>query len=354
MKINDKKKNTGIITDGLGVNIQRFNLPTTKGEDPFYRPMLQGTGTNDLSRIYLDKEPTQADMFTGKATIDYGDDFVLTIDDYKKGYKLVASTQKLFDTTAISFTGQVSYRQNTPITKEQRTVLYPLKRYVKDLGKDPDNKKDVDNVREAVKKDLENLFRVRISWKERIKGKTGDFRDIRVIDDKGIEGGNIRVRITEDIAEYLAHAYIMNYPSTLTAINCQNTPLPYYIGRKLALHHSIENNRKAGTANIIGVDTLISHLTPDLLPTYEEVKASNNRSPYRRIIEPIENALDMLVENGTLTGWCYCDKRKERLTDDKLEQVQRDYNAVCEAYIYFTMLGDEDKPLNEPKDERGA
>ena len=82
--------------------------------------------------------------------------------------------------------------------------------------------------------------------------------------------------------------------------------------------------------------------------------ASNNRSPYRRIIEPIEHALDMLVENGTLTGWCYCDKRKERLTDNKLEQVQRDYNAVCEAYIYFTMLGDEDKPLNEPKDERGA
>lgn len=352
MKMNDnKKRNT--LGNGLGVGDIRLALPLSKEDEPLYRPMLQGAGTNDLSRIYLDKEPKQADMFTGKATIDYGDDFVLTLSDYKKGYKLVASTQKLFDIMAIAYTGQVGYRQTTPITKEQMTVSYPLKEYVRDLGKDPNNKTDLDNTRKAVKKDLENLFKVSINWKEHKKnGKDADFKDVRLISEKGIVNGNIEVQLTPRIAEYLANAYIMDYPSRLTAISCQQTPLPYYIGRKLALHHSMENNKKAGTANIIGVDTLVNHLTVGgILDTYEEVMSSNNRSPNRLIITPIEKALDLLVENGTLIDWCYCDTKKTKLTDSQLAEIQGNYSKMLEAYILFVMAGDEDIPLKERKEQ---
>lgn len=58
------------------------------------------------------------------------------------------------------------------------------------------------------------------------------------------------------MANYLNQAYIMQYPLELLAISECN-PNAYPIARKLALHHSIDNNHKKGTANIISVAKLL-------------------------------------------------------------------------------------------------
>lgn len=69
---------------------------------------------------------------------------------------------------------------------------------------------------------------------------------MRICEAQGINRGIASFTFTADMANYLNQAYIMQYPLELLAISERN-PNAYPIARKLALHHSIDNNPKKGT-----------------------------------------------------------------------------------------------------------
>lgn len=144
------------------------------------------------------------------------------------------------------------------------------------------------------------------------------------------------------MANYLNQAYIMQYPLELLAISECN-PNAYPIARKLALHHSIDNNHKKGTANIISVAKLLES-APEI-PSIEVVRAGN-QSWSDRIKDRLEKALDTISD---IIPWEYSNSKGVPLTEKQLAMA--DYEKFSKLYIKFDILGapDPTERLEEKK-----
>lgn len=100
----------------------------------------------------------------------------------------------------------------------------------------------------------------------------------------GIQNGSIVLNFGDAMAEYLTHAYLMQYPMPLFRLDERN-PTSYHLGKKLFLHYSMEANRSRGTHNILSVKKLLE-AAPDI-PDHEEVMRGN-RYLDKRIITPFK------------------------------------------------------------------
>ncbi|HFI0640025.1 TPA: hypothetical protein ACGO3K_002158 [Streptococcus suis] len=109
-------------------------------------------------------------------------------------------------------------------------------------------------------------------------------------------------------------SYIMSFPISLFRLDERNSNA-YSLGRKLALHQSINNNRKKGTNKIISVKSLLQ--TAPEIPSIETVR-SKNGSWTERIEEKLVKSLDILVENDVLEFWNYCNSKGVELSDEQL------------------------------------
>ena len=144
------------------------------------------------------------------------------------------------------------------------------------------------------------------------------------------------------MANYLNQAYIMQYPLDLLSISERN-PNAYPIARKLALHHSIDNNHKKGTSNIISVAKLLES-APEI-PSIEVVRAGN-QSWSDRIKDRLEKALDTISD---IIPWEYSNSKGVPLTEKQLATA--DYETFSKLYIKFDILGapDPTERLEEKK-----
>ena len=295
---------------------------TEPGHSP-YSPMLQGTGSNKLSQISTRSTAPDVDAITGVATITDGE-YKVFIEKYNElAGGLRISTHKLLNACTIALTALNQYRGNGNI---ETAVCIPLEKYVKDIGK-PLTKSTIDEVRKRVKEDLETLYSVSIEWREKSGKNTKDYAKMRIVTSQGIKRGNILVGFSPEFAKYLTGAYIMQFHNALLRIDERN-PSSYHLGLKLLLHHSIDNNQRIGTANIISVRALLD-VCPDI-PTYEEVM-SGDRALDRRIKAPFENALDSL----NFIMWEYSNSKGIPLTDEQLASTT--YADFITLYIHFTV-----------------
>ena len=123
----------------------------------------------------------------------------------------------------------------------------------------------------------------------------------------------------------------MPNPPALPALGERN-PRNYEIGYKLALHHSMDNNRTRGTANIISVTSLLDACGD--IPTYEEIQASKDRGHWeRRIKAPMEATLDDLVFSEILRSCEYYNSNCIPLTIGQISIA--DYQTFAGLYIPF-------------------
>lgn len=317
-----------------------------------YLPMLQGTATNRLratarNNLVFDRN--------GNAVIEQAG-FKAFMKDYaKQKGGLTTGAKKLLDLGSFQLTELNHYRQNAgqPLTT---AVSISLEEYGRMRGYDltprptetPEEiqaeKKRIDgvmhNLRKRVNDELEFLYCISLSWTEpKGRKKAQDYVDVRILQSKGIRNGYINMRFSEDIAAYLTQAYIMQYPTALQAVDERN-PRTYTIGYKLALHHSMDNNRAKGTNTIISVSALLDEC--EGMPTYEEVQASKNRGHWERLIkDPLEKALDSLVETHVLTMWEYSNSKGAPLSKSQLTIA--DYQTFAGLYIHFDMAGEPDQ-----------
>ena len=294
-----------------------------------FKPMLQGTGTNRLTQVSTRSANPEIDEITGMATITEGSltVFIERYNNLTGGLRV--STHKLLDAFTIVLTGQNHFRGEGPM---ETLVTIPLEDYMHQCGI-PLTKASKDKTRRKVKEDLETLYNTSIEWTESA-GNEGmkDYAKMRVISMHGIRAGKIMMRFSEDMARYLTHAYVMQYPMELFRLDERN-PNTYYLGKKLLLHNSIENNRRRKTANLLSVKSLLE-ATPEI-PTYEEVM-QGDRHLERRIIQPFENALNAL---GDTITWEYAGAKGVPLGEVETEKFT--YDVFVKSYVKFELLGEE-------------
>ena len=247
-----------------------------------FLPMVQGAATNRFratatKNIVIDRN--------GNAMIEE-EGFKAFFKDYAKlKGGLSVGAKKMLDAGALALTAQNHFRakQGQHINT---AVAIALEEYGRLRGFDitprqtstPEEeeaeKKRLTNVMHEIRKranaELALLYSLSLSWTEPGK-KQADYTDVRILQSKGIRGGYINMRFSEDIANYLTHAYIMQYPTALQAIDERN-PRTYNVGWKLALHHSMDNNRAKGTANIISVTSLLDACGD--MPSFEDIQLS--------------------------------------------------------------------------------
>ncbi|UQZ91329.1 hypothetical protein C4J81_18705 (plasmid) [Deltaproteobacteria bacterium Smac51] len=298
-----------------------------------YRPLLQGRGTNQLSRVNARKDAA-VDPVTGEAVIRRGRNFTVFIEKFNHlTGGLRVSTHKLLDLCAMSLTGQNEYRGRGPLATR---VEIHLDDYMRHCGI-PMTKPSRDKTRLKVKEDLDALYHTSIEWQEPKNGKFRDFAKMRLITFQGIRNGRIMVNFSEEMAAYLTQAYIMQYPLALLAVSEKN-PNAYALGKRLIQHYSQNRKRFQNGPGIISVRRLLE-AAPEI-PGHEEV-AQSGRQYDQRIKEPFEKALAALPE---ILTWSYARTLKESLSPQETAGLK--YQEFRQLYIIF-------QPVKLPPDTAG-
>lgn len=354
--------------------------PADKAEVP-YRKLYQGNATNSLANAYIRKEAPdiqELDLFDndGKQGFKYNlpinsnlsISFLNCVDVINKNgveeritkpLELSVGAQKLLKAGSIIFTEQIDHQKardgNIPI--KDLEVVIPLTQYAQLLGRG-DTKADIDHIRTKVYKELDELYNISIHYEKRTaqqdtnkKSKrkdvgANDFIDSRVITKKEITNGNICFTFAPDYGKYLGKSYIMNYPIDLLKISTQQSPLAYFIGNILAIQNNIgAKDKKPDEHKTIGVRTIIEKaIETGLLPNLEEQRKKGELK--RRYIDPIEKALDVLLDNGIITDWGYSKGKNERLTMSGTKLAT--FDELLNAYIFFIM-----PPQEQQTEQRG-
>ena len=321
---------------GLGSNLNLLE-PNKKMN---FCPMLNGTATNRLAVIGRSAKPTRTNLLD-EATIENGD-LKVFIEKYSDKKSLKVGTIKLLDLLAVEL-AKVNHFREKDTSKIQTNVTFSLDDYMGYLGiPNPENPNARKEARKKLKEGLDTLYSISLEWEEKSRGEVKNYTKMRICEAQGINRGIASFTFTADMANYLNQAYIMQYPLGLLAISECN-PNAYPIARKLALHHSIDNNHKKGTANIISIAKLLE-VAPEI-PSIETVRAVNG-SWGERIKGALEKALDTISD---IIPWEYSNSKGAPLTDSQLDIS--DYDTFIKLYIKFDILGapDPTERLEEKK-----
>lgn len=314
---------------GKTVTPKKVDHFVPEAEENRFSSMLQGKGTNRLTQISMRRSTPAVDGVTGLAMLTDGflTVFVDKYNELTEGLRL--STHKLFDIFTIAITAQNGYRTQGAL---ETTVVVSLDEYMRKCGI-PLTKASKDKTRRKIKEDLDILYNTSIEWSEPSGKEMKDYMKMRIITSQGIKNGKIIVSFSPEIVRYLTNAYIMQYPEGILKISEKNTN-SYYFGKKLLLHHSINNNKVKGTSNIISVRALLE-ATPEL-PAYDEI-SKTDRHISRRIIDPFERDMNALA---AILKWEYCNARGEPLTEAQTGDFN--YNAFIGCYVRFEVVGGEE------------
>ena len=326
---------------GLGSNLNLLE-PNKKMN---FCPMLNGTATNRLAVIGRSAKPTRTNLLD-EATIENGD-LKVFIEKYSDKKSLKVGTIKLLDLLAVEL-AKVNHFREKDTSKIQTNVTFSLDDYMGYLGiPNPENPNARKEARKKLKEGLDTLYSISLEWEEKSRGEVKNYTKMRICEAQGINRGIASFTFTADMANYLNQAYIMQYPLGLLAISECN-PNAYPIARKLALHHSIDNNYKKGTANIISVAKLLE-VAPEI-PSIEAVRKVNG-SWSERIRGSLEKALDALEG---IVSWEYSNSNSVPLTDKQLELS--DYETFIKLFVKFDIKGapDPTERLKKKKKEKIA
>lgn len=316
-------------------------------------PMYHGKATDALAA--LTGKGAEINTFSDKATIQTttGDGvYKVVIQDFSKLKGNVGvNTHKLFSTAVAEFTQINNYGGGAINPK----VTIPFDQYARKLGYEIDERptatpedaaKEKKRAAEAAKtakkrirQDLELLQAMRWTWTEKVKGETGDFDSISLLDRTAIKKGYIIMEFGRNMAEYLKRLPITQYPQGLLAIDARKANA-YNMGLQMAIHFNMDNNQVRGTANRLKVSTLLSYTT---LPTIEDLqneKQDNSRQWYSRIKEPFEAALDELT-GKVISSWEYVKTKGAPLTESEAYNIA-DYTTFAGLLVQFNLLDAED------------
>lgn len=308
-----------------------------------FLPVLHGKATDAIAQM-SGKKPI-SNLLNNTASLESGEvKLIIESLDTLSG-KLGVSTHKLLSTAIAGFTA-LNHTGDDRSLREAKVSL-SLKEYAKKCGYDVEEhltnspeeskkeakraKQTLDNFRRKVKKDLELLYNASISWKEKVKGKEEDFKNVRILGGMGIKAGYINLEFTLSLAEYLIQLPLSQYPQALLLLDERNDNA-YNIGLKMSEHYSNDNNQIKGTAQLLKVKTLLEYTN---LPSVTTIRKQRT-SWEARIKEPFENALDALTKCGLLEDWRYSHSKGLEMTDEEATSFNK-YEEWSQTLVYFTL-----------------
>ena len=218
--------------------------------------------------------------------------------------------------TAQLFWALIRYAGN--VGKDSDIIRLPLEDYMALRGI-----KDIKTTREQVKRDLDLISNITVTYKDSYGALNG-----RIITQWGIHNSLITVKFADNCLKYFMKLPMMDCDDDLFKVNTQKYKYAFNIGlRILQLKYM-----NAGKTNedIITVDKLMTYCKG--LPTIEEIQKTN-RQYERRIFNPFEENLDHLQDLGIIKSWQYCNKKNQPLTDEQLENF--DYSQRITLGIKF-------------------
>lgn len=347
------------------ISIPVFNglqKPAQAQEESNYLTLYHGKATDSLARA--SSRDAELNPITGNATVDTGEVKVVMQKFTEIKGTLGVNTHKLLSVGIARFTELNNYSKKGE-GKLEFTVTIPLREYASLLGYDV-MEHDTDTPEEAeaekkrasnalkdakkkIRKDLDVLRSIDLTWEEKVKGKTGDFVSIPIIGSRGIKGNNIYMTFDPSMASYLAKLPLTQYPLPLLSVDARQSNA-YSMGLKFSEHYNNDNNQKRGTANRLKVDTLLKVTS---LPSYEDV-VKTRKGWEERIKEPFETALDALTQSGILKDWRYTGNKGAELTD--AEATPTDYESWSNLLIEFELISpvDHTERLERRAEEKKA
>lgn len=175
------------------------------------------------------------------------------------------------------------------------------------------------------------------------------FVDQKFISSGTIKNGTIIVELDPEMAKYLSHCPLMQFPPILLKDDSRK-PNAFTLGVKIALHYSNRKNQGSRTNNTLSVKSLLA-CAPEI-PSYEQATAKNQRNWKQKIIEPLESALNENMRIGYLKSWSYRDPSAKTTYPAEMvqffswEQYRRlmiDFE-VADTYKVNTIKKTTDKP----------
>jgi|GEM_PF-1595317 len=293
-------------------------------------PLMQGSGTNHLSRLNTIRRKPQFDRETKIATLSI-DGMTVELKDWESTQVFKPNVQKLLDTLLILLTNQPSpYKVNGVNVR----VHLPLEEYLNILGK-PQTKSSFDELRENLKSDILPLYHASMTFAQKRGKKHKQYGQMRIISEWKIKDNVLTVDFSPSLVEYLKESFIMQYPVRLLKLDNRD-PVALMLGRRLALHFNMRSNQRFNTHNIISVRTLLDWCQM-VIPSEEQVRGMK-REYKRCIVIPLERALNVLQDSGIIT-WEYCNSKNSPLTEEQAQQVKdKCYKVIMELYICFEIL----------------
>lgn len=307
-----------------------------------YLPMLNEAASNDLMGI--SRGALEVDGFTHRATYTKNG-HTITIKNFDELMKVIGvGGKKIWDTSVLHLTAQNYYKGDrvNPSTTIHLMDYWRSQGYEVDMrptNTDEEAKAErerVDALKKWLKRELkENLERLKaMDWRGEGTGRRrGDFAMYSFVSGYRLRGDTLTVNFDIDIATALVHGYVMQYPTALL-LHDNRDPNGYVIGRKLALHHSMDNNAAAGTNNTLSVKSLLEE-APEIM-SYEELVSKGQRNWKRLIKEKLEQALNKNISPAPLLKrWEYRDPAtSQRYTPETASSLSWDiYSRLMVDFV---------------------
>lgn len=243
-----------------------------------------------------------------------------------------AYSHQILDLLIIELTKQNGLRSKADY---HLTVFIPLPSFLEYMGI-PKTKASRDETLKRLKKEMELLCSISLAWTEtyKINGKEGrkSYDRVGLISGWTIKKGTLIVTFSDKFGGYLINSHLTSYPAELLKLGNRDANA-YFLAKKLAYHSSLKNNVHKGSNECISIKALLDAVPT--IPTIDEVDADDPGHWRRRILAPLEKALNKLSEKGILT-WSYCGRGQSEIDD--LNEYKTNIFSFMELYIKFKVM----------------
>lgn len=326
--------------------IQEIKNPLETTQENNVLTVYHGKATDTLAT--MNSKYLKTDLITQTSTITQKG-VKLEISEFDKFTKsLNINTHKLLNVAIAGLASNNNYNPNITRSSPPRCkVVIDFEKYASALGYDLTKKRTTtkeeseqerkriknttDLARRAIKRDILTLLHSTLTWTEKVKGRAGDFAGINILGAGSISRGNIYIEFSESMANYLLQLPMTKYPEELLKIDARN-PNPYTIGVKLWEHYNMDSNKGAGTDQCLKVETILNVTN---LATYEEL-GEERRHWWERVKEPLERALQTLIEQNILDSWSYASANNKPVSKKQADKLSTSYQKFISLYVIYT------------------
>lgn len=242
-----------------------------------------------------------------KKTIDEEDGFVkyagecITI-TVPQTLKIKVITHKLLMYAIMLFTSQ-----NKTNKYSHSKVAFSVVDFLRKCDLSIDNKSSVERGRAEIIQSLQVLIQMRICISEGHDKYEYHNDNMQLFLEKSqVKNGMVFIHFSFEFANYLGFRPIAEYPHSLFKIDGKMRNA-YSLAYKMALHQSIKANQCKGTANTLGVKSLLKNTAYPSMQTL----VKSRESWRHKILFRLEYDLDYLVYMGILDSWQFRDQKNE-------------------------------------------